>query len=981
MRKMIKYAASVAVLFAFAEAGAQSQEFPISDGGTVSTNNCQHTIVITDSNADSGNYLPNETHEATVCFNTVEGNPLQFSILPTDASGANLWDVDGESTLFVYAGDNTGAPLIGAFNSVSDPNGVYFTTESACLTFVFISGSTSSGEGFRADITCAQALQPFNANVITEEPHGLFEDTIPGLEGENVVVFCFMDTLRFTAVPDFPLSSATGNGYEQLAEACTYIWDMGDGTVAEGVNLTEFEHVYTVPGGYYFRLRIIDVNGREERYDAYMLMAPRVLFSNVLFGDTLCIGDTTQITGGILGPDTVGVGPNTSYVSPNFNFTDSIAIPDGAGVDYFTEIDIFGYSGDPIIEDASDFIEICMNVEHSYLGDLQAWLICPNDTEVLLFDGFNGPATNQYLGDAEDNSLGIPGVGFDYCFNDNAEWGTLMEELVAGNLVPVTMGNAMAPGTYKPEEDFSALEGCPVNGLWKLRIRDNLPIDDGFIFSWGVEFNPEFVIDTIWYTPDVVDAFWLDNPDIVINNDTIVTVVPSGEGPNSFTFRAIDSFGCEHDSVFTVYVRPDIFTFNDIACDLTHELVVGHVTGGAEWELVSGPTENSTAEFGDVVISGEADVEVNEYGIYLFKITEFNCNYQDTATIDFRPVPQIEPFVTDTVLCNNASITFDAGPQQANSENFIINWTVDGSNFNSSDYAVTVDETGQYILTIEGVCGSASDTSNVVAIVLEFEGDTLCGLDKPAVAVTLEPEGSGTWSAASEAVSFGNPSGLLTSINASAFGEYEVIFTDDRCPEDGEMRLFRFVQQPEIELSPWFPDFCVDLDSLHMETAVSGNHSGDFVWTINGVPSDVSEGSISFPPEEFAPLEEHVIEVRTNDEFFVCPIAVGSVSFTGQWCSYTIPNVLTPNGDGRNDTWDIEGIEFFPGTHVRVFNRWGQPVFDQTDYDSYQRSRNGRGWDPGDLSEGVYFYEVLIPAVNKTEAGNLSILRETVRRR
>lgn len=975
MKALMKNILALVALFAFAEALAQSQEFPISDGGTVSTDNCQHTIVITDSNADDGNYLPDETYEATVCFNTIEGNPLQFAILPTNSQGTNIWDVDGESTLFVYAGDNTAAPPIGAFNSVSDPNGVYFTTESNCLTFVFTSGSSSSGQGFSAQINCTQELQPFNANVIIDEPHGLFEDTIPGLEGENVIVFCFSDTLRFTAVPNFPLSSATGNGYEQLAEECTYIWDMGDGTVAEGVNLTEFEHVYTVPGGYYARLRIIDVNGREELYDAYMLMSPRVLFSNLLFNDTLCIGDTTQITGGILGPDTVGVGPNTSFVNPNFNFTDSIAIPDGAGVDYFTEIDIFGYSGDPVISDPEDFIEVCMNIEHSYIGDLQAWLICPNETEVLLFDGFNGPAAGQFLGDATDGSLGIPGIGFDYCFNDDADWGTLMEELTAGNLEPVTEGNAMISGTYKPEEDFSALEGCPLNGTWKLRIRDNLAIDDGFIFSWGVEFSDEFVIDTIWYTPEVVDAFWLDNPDIVVNNDTIVTVVPSAEGPNSFTFRAIDSFGCEHDSTFTVYVRPDVVAFDDIACDLTHELISLNVTAGADWEFISGPTENSDAEFGEVTVNGGADVSVNEYGLYDFLITEFNCNYQDTAVIDFRPDPQIQPFVPDTVLCNNASIVFDAGAQEANDGNFNINWTVDGSPFNSTDYAVTVDETGQYILTIEGVCGSASDTSDVVAIVLEFEGDTLCGLDRPAVAVTLEPEGTGTWSAPADNISFGNPDGLVTSVNSSAYGEYEVVFTDDRCPDDGEMRLFRFVQQPEIGLSPEFPEFCVDLDSLHLETIVSGNHTGAFVWTINGVPSNVSEGSISFPPEEFAPLEEHMIEVRTNDDFFVCPIAVGSVSFTGQWCSYTVPNVLTPNGDGRNDTWDIEGIEFFPGTHVRVFNRWGQPVFDQTDYDSYQRSRNGRGWDPEDLNEGVYFYEILIPSVNKTEAGNLTILR------
>jgi len=40
-----------------------------------------------------------------------------------------------------------------------------------------------------------------------------------------------------------------------------------------------------------------------------------------------------------------------------------------------------------------------------------------------------------------------------------------------------------------------------------------------------------------------------------------------------------------------------------------------------------------------------------------------------------------------------------------------------------------------------------------------------------------------------------------------------------------------------------------------------------------------------------------------------------------------IPNAFTPNGDGINDTWVIEGINSFPNHIVQVFNRWGQLVY------------------------------------------------------
>ena len=41
-----------------------------------------------------------------------------------------------------------------------------------------------------------------------------------------------------------------------------------------------------------------------------------------------------------------------------------------------------------------------------------------------------------------------------------------------------------------------------------------------------------------------------------------------------------------------------------------------------------------------------------------------------------------------------------------------------------------------------------------------------------------------------------------------------------------------------------------------------------------------------------------------------------------------IPNAFTPNGDGINDVWFIETLEAYPGAEVKVYNRYGQLVFD-----------------------------------------------------
>ncbi|HEY0977386.1 MAG TPA: gliding motility-associated C-terminal domain-containing protein [Flavobacteriales bacterium] len=44
------------------------------------------------------------------------------------------------------------------------------------------------------------------------------------------------------------------------------------------------------------------------------------------------------------------------------------------------------------------------------------------------------------------------------------------------------------------------------------------------------------------------------------------------------------------------------------------------------------------------------------------------------------------------------------------------------------------------------------------------------------------------------------------------------------------------------------------------------------------------------------------------------------------------PNTITPNGDGINDTWEIPGIQDYPQADVRIYDRWGQRVFQSIGY-------------------------------------------------
>jgi gliding motility-associated-like protein len=61
-----------------------------------------------------------------------------------------------------------------------------------------------------------------------------------------------------------------------------------------------------------------------------------------------------------------------------------------------------------------------------------------------------------------------------------------------------------------------------------------------------------------------------------------------------------------------------------------------------------------------------------------------------------------------------------------------------------------------------------------------------------------------------------------------------------------------------------------------------------------------------------------------------------------------IPNIFTPNNDGKNDLFVIGALESYPGSQLLIFNRWGNEVYRA---DNYLNNWNGSG-----LAEGTYYY-------------------------
>lgn len=85
-----------------------------------------------------------------------------------------------------------------------------------------------------------------------------------------------------------------------------------------------------------------------------------------------------------------------------------------------------------------------------------------------------------------------------------------------------------------------------------------------------------------------------------------------------------------------------------------------------------------------------------------------------------------------------------------------------------------------------------------------------------------------------------------------------------------------------------------------------------------------------------------------------------------------VGNVITPNGDGLNDTWMVKGLPDFKGNNIKLYNRSGQLVYESIG--NYTKPFDGR-FRGEELPAGVYYFVIDLRAECKPLSGSLTLLR------
>ena len=140
-------------------------------------------------------------------------------------------------------------------------------------------------------------------------------------------------------------------------------------------------------------------------------------------------------------------------------------------------------------------------------------------------------------------------------------------------------------------------------------------------------------------------------------------------------------------------------------------------------------------------------------------------------------------------------------------------------------------------------------------------------------------------------------------------------------------------------------------DSIHffdISTAGSGSING-WLWNFGDGANSTSTLQNPYHVYDSAGMYTVTLTVTQSDG---CTNTYSRI-YTVESDAIEITNIITPNGDNKNEFFAFKNLEFFPNSRLQVFNRWGKKIYENNNYDNK--------WNGDDAKEGVYFYILKMP--------------------
>jgi gliding motility-associated-like protein len=388
--------------------------------------------------------------------------------------------------------------------------------------------------------------------------------------------------------------------------------------------------------------------------------------------------------------------------------------------------------------------------------------------------------------------------------------------------------------------------------------------------------------------------------------------------------------------------------------------------GTGTWTRVSGP---GTANFSPNANSATAKVTITVYGTYTFRWTEVNGTCSSNASINVTFIQQPSANAgnggdeCDKTFALNAILTSGTGTWTLLTGPGTATFSPDANHPNAT---VTVSQFGAYDFQWT-VVNSLCTSSDAIRVTFHDLPAVSAGADLAVCkgsSIQLNATGTGTflWTPANLLNNPAIPNPVATPVKATVF---TVTLTDQyQCKNSDQVNV-------EVRTKPVAdagPDQVLEylFETTLDGSALSANQTGE--WTILSGSGDFAD--INNPVSAVSNLALGINSFVWTVSNGVCqPPDADTVKITVH--DLVIPTLITPNQDGKNDYFVINGIETLGNTSLLIFNRWGARVFENSKYDNK--------WDGVDnknnpLPEDTYFF-ILRPEKSKAISGYVVIRR------
>jgi len=883
-----------------------------------------------DSGGNTGNYSANEDYTVTIGPNA---NSVYTHLVFTSFS------VGIGDQLEVYDGANTSAPLIAIFNNGNTPVGYTlqpgFYNFTAKLTLKWT--SVTAGAGWAASISCGPPCQNFNTTLTYSNPPFTIDS------GIYFIDICPGDSVELLASANFPLNNFF---YHQDTNTTNFTWNFGSNTYINGQSVSA---VFNNVQGYNAYIIATDTLGCHSTQTAEVRIRVSIppTFTGTDVLDTIICQNDSTILNGVAHPTHWQINPSLSVAGTTY-------LPDGSGVSYTSNLVFTGFPVGQSITQVSDIVQVFAEMEHSYLGDLNITISCPNNSTITLKSYPGG--TSTFLGEPIDNNAAqVAGLGYMYQWKPSGTTtmlnavGTYSHSFTDVNGNSYSNHSYLPPSTaypltstasspfpivqYLPETPFINLVGCPLNGSWSITVTDNLMIDNGFIFSWGIDFNPTLLPVAWGYTPVIDTTYWN------IGIGDTVNYTAFNAGLQNVNYTMVDGAGCSYDTSLTILVNPipDINLGNDTSICINDSIVL---SSGID-SVMSTLIWNTGASSDSITVQPIA----NTY-YYLEATSGEGCYNVDSINIIVNPLPQIV-LTDDTLLCIGRTMPVVA------SGGDIYNWNTGETT--SSIYVSPTSNT-TYFVTVTDSNACVSDAQMDVLIaqlphVITSDDTIIC-------------EGSSTtiWASGGVKYFWSNGSQSASQIVDPMVDEtYTVAVQDSNTCIDSGKVIVELLENPNAIIYS-------DIDTLCERGTVSliGAGGMTYLW----------EGKYLMETYKDSPKtsKRYTVKAINTEKGTECYDTTSFFVFV-QHCAVYNATAFTPNGDGLNDTYGPIGIvgegasfEFI------IFNKWGKIVFKTKD--KYER------WDGKvdgvEAPADVYTYVVRVaePSIEAYELmGTVTLIR------